>query len=133
MSRHFFFLSILKPLMLKDFSKKRVHTFILFDDAAFIFDKKSNSEFKRWLLQCRHLNLTAFCCIQSWSTIDVKLKDQISSIYLFKGFSKERLQFIYRQLNNIDVDFDEFYNVYKNLKKYSKLIIDCISGEIKIV
>ena len=124
--------SILKPLMIKNFNKKRLHTFILFDDAAFIFDKKSKSQFKRWLLQCRHLNVTAFCCLQSWTSIDNRLKEQLSSIYLFKGFSKERLQYIHRQIN-LDIDFDEFYNLYQRLKKYSKLVIDCIDGTFKIV
>ena len=124
--------SILSPLMVNDFSKKRLHTFILFDDAAFIFDKTKKSEFKKWLLQCRHLNITAFCCIQSWNSIDPRLKEQLSSVYLFRGFSKERLAYIHRQIS-LDVDFEEFYRLYQSLKKYSKLVVDCIEGSYKIV
>ena len=124
--------SILKPLLIKDFNKKRLHTFILFDDSAFIFDKTKKSPFKQWLLQCRHLNLTAFCNIQSWTSIDPRLKEQLSSIYLFKGFSRERVQYIHKQIN-LDVDFEEFWKLYQSLKKYSKLVIDCIDGSYKIV
>ena len=124
--------NILPSLHIHDFNLKRLHTFILFDDASFIFDKNTKSSFKRWLTQCRHFNITVFCCIQIWNSLDPKLKSQLSSVFLFGGFSRERLQYIYRQLP-IDLTFDEFWNMYIGLKKYQKIIIDFTNGSIKIL
>lgn len=124
--------SILDALCVDNFSRKRLHTFILFDDASFIFDKKTKSKFKSWFTQLRHFNLTVFACIQIWGSLDVQLKTQLSSVYLYKGFSRERVQYIFRQLP-IDMNFDQFYNVYMNLPKYKKLIIDTIDGYVRVV
>lgn len=124
--------SILDALCVDDFSKKRLHTFILFDDASFIFDKNSKSKFKNWICQCRHLNITAFCCIQIWGSLDPKLKSQLSGVYIFKGFSRERLRYIFNQVP-LDENFERFYSVYMNLPKYKKIIVDFQSNSYKIV
>lgn len=122
---------ILEQLYVEDFSRPRLHTLILFDDASFMFDKNSKSRFKQWLCQCRHLNITVFCLLQIWGSLDPKLKSQISSCYIFKGFGRERVQFIYRQLP-IEIKFTDFYHEYMKLKKYEKLIVDCIDNTITI-
>lgn len=124
--------NILDALCVDNFNKNRLHTFILFDDASFIFDKKTKSKFKSWFTQLRHFNCTVFACIQIWGSLDVQLKTQLSSVYLYKGFSRERLQYIYRQLP-VDMSFEQFYNMYVNLPKYKKMIIDCIDNSVKIV
>ena len=125
--------SILDALYIDDFSRKRLHTFILFDDAAFIFDKKSKSKFKRWFTEFRHWNCTAYCCIQVWGSIDPKIKNLLTSVMLFKGFSRERVQHIFRQLP-LDMKFDDFYtNYYMKLKDYQKLVIDFPTSTIKFV
>ena len=116
--------SILQALYINDFSKRRLHTFILFDDASFIFDQKTKSKFRTYLTQLRHFNTTVFACIHIWNSLDVKLKTQLSSVYLFRGFGRERLQYIYRQLP-IDMSFEQFYDIYQRLPQYKKIIIDC--------
>ena len=123
---------ILESLYVTDFKKKRLHTIIVFDDAAFIFAKNTRSEFKKWLCQLRHLNTTAFCCLQSWGQISPELKTQLSTVYLFKGFSRERLSYIHRQVPN-GLDFEQFYAHYQDLKQYQKMIIDCKKQVVKIV
>ncbi len=123
--------AILDALCIDDFDRRRLHTFILFDDASFIFDKSSKSKFKNWICQCRHLNITVFCCIQIWGSLDPKLKSQLSGVYLFKGFSRERLQYVFRQLP-LDEPFEHFYSRYMNLPKYKKIIVDFPSTTYKI-
>lgn len=123
---------ILRYLYVNDFSKKRLHTIILFDDASFIFDKKSKSKFKTYFTTLRHSNTTVFCCLQIWGSLDPSLKTQISSVYIFKGFSRERVSYIFRQIP-IDLSFDVFWNKYIKLKKYQKLIVDCQDITMKIV
>ena len=97
-----------------------------------IFDKNSKSKFKNWICQCRHLNITAFCCIQIWGSLDPKLKSQLSGVYIFKGFSRERLRYIFNQVP-LDENFERFYSVYMNLPKYKKIIVDFQSNSYKIV
>lgn len=123
---------ILDALCISDFDKKRLHTFILFDDASFIFDHKTKSKFKSWFTKLRHLNCTVFACIQIWGSLDPKIKSQLSSVYLYRGFSRERLQYIYRQLP-IDMNFDQFLQIYQNLPKYKKMVIDTLDCSIRVV
>ena len=124
--------NILDALCVSDFDKKRLHTFILFDDASFIFDHKTKSKFKSWFTKLRHLNCTVFACIQIWGSLDPKIKSQLSSVYLYRGFSRERLQYIYRQLP-IDMNFDQFLQIYQQLPKYKKMVIDTLDCSIRVV
>ena len=57
--------SILQPLCIRNFNRKRLHTFVLMDDAAFILRNERSHWFK-WICQLRHLNTTVFMCIQIW-------------------------------------------------------------------
>lgn len=121
--------SILNMLYIKDFNKDRLHTYILMDDAAFVLNKE-NESFK-WLYQLRHLNCTVGLCIQIWKNINPSFKSQITSINIFKGYSRQQLNHIYHQIA-VDVDFNEFMRIYNKLDYRNKLIIDCVEGEIKI-
>ena len=121
---------ILANLYINDFSKDRLHTFILMDDAAFVLKNENNPWFK-WLCQLRHLNTTVALCLQIWKSINPSLKSQITSINIFKGYSRKQLNFIYQQIA-VDVDFNEFMRMYNKLNTRQKLIIDCVEGQIKI-
>ena len=121
---------ILANLYINDFSKDRLHTFILMDDAAFVLKNENNPWFK-WLCQLRHLNTTVSLCLQIWKSINPSLKSQITSINIFKGYSRQQLNFIYQQIA-VDVDFNEFMRMYNKLNTRQKLIIDCVEGEIRI-
>ena len=121
---------ILANLYINDFSKDRLHTFILMDDAAFVLKNENNPWFK-WLCQLRHLNTTVALCLQIWKSINPSLKSQITSINIFKGYSRQQLNFIYQQIA-VDVDFNEFMRMYNKLNTRQKLIIDCVEGQIKI-
>ena len=127
--------SILNMLYIKDFNKERLHTYILMDDAAFVLNNKENeNEWFKWLCKLRHLNCTVGLCIQIWTSIKPSLKSQITSINIFKGYSKQQLNYIYRQIA-INVNFNEFMKMYNKLgyrNKFDKLIIDCVEGEIRI-
>lgn len=115
-------------LMINDFNKKRLHTIILMDDAAFVLKRESSPWFK-WLCQLRHLNCTVFLCIQIWKSINPSLKSQITSIYLFGGYSRQQLNYIYQQIC-LDMKFDEFYEKYTKLGKNKCLIVDMLTGSL---
>ena len=124
--------TILDELYVENFDKQRLHTFILFDDASYIFEKKSKSKFKKWLCQCRHLNITAVCIIQIWTSLDPSLKSQLASVTIGKGFSRERTMMIVRQIAT-DVTFDEFWEAYIGLKQYQKVHFDCVENTMKVL
>ena len=121
--------SILNRLYIKDFNKDRLHTFILMDDAAFVLNKEN--ECFKWLFQLRHLNCTVGLCIQLWKNINPSFKSQITSINIFKGYSRQQLNHIYQQIS-VNVDFNEFMRIYNKVDYRNKLIIDCVEGEIRI-
>ena len=122
--------SILRPLCISNFNHKRLHTFILMDDAAFVL-KNERSPWFKWLCQLRHLNVTVFMCIQIWKSINPSLKSQITSIHLFGGYSRQQVNYIYNQIC-VDMPFEEFYQVYIHLKPQTKLIIDLVDMSIRI-
>lgn len=126
---------ILDALFIKKFNKKRLHTLILLDDAAFIFDKKSKSKFKKWLTMCRHLNITVFCCIQEFSgTIERVLKSLLTSVIISPGISRDRMSIIYRQTANGIPSFDEFFKLYsKVIGPHSKLIVDNLDQTVTVL
>ena len=122
---------VLANLFVDNFKAKRLHTFILFDDAAFVIGKK-DSQLKKWICQLRHLNFTVFCCLQIFNSIDPKIKSQLSSVWIFKGFSRERLGYIYRQTPN-NLTFEEFCKMYSKLQKYQPMIVDTVDGSVEII
>ena len=118
-------------LFIQNFNIKRLHTIILMDDAAFVLKKETSPWFK-WLCQLRHLNCIVFCCIQVWKSINPTLKSQLSSIYLFGGYSRQQLNYIYQQIN-LDMKFEEFYNLYTKIRTNDKIFIDMIDNKIIIL
>lgn len=121
---------ILKYLYINDFKLKRLHTFILMDDAAFVL-KNDRSPWMKWLCQLRHLNTTVFMCIQIWKSINPSLKTQITSIHLFPGYSRQQVNYIYNQIC-VDMKFEEFYDLYVKIPQRHKLIIDLVDMSVLI-
>ena len=122
--------SILPYLYINNFKQKRLHTFILMDDAAFVL-KNDKSKWFKWLCQLRHLNTTVFMCIQIWKSINPSLKTQITSIHLFPGYSRQQVNYIYNQIC-VDMKFEEFYELYVKIPSKHKLIIDLVDMTIII-
>ena len=106
--------------MINEANKKRLHTIILMDDAAFVLKRETSPWFK-WLCQLRHLNCTVFLCIQIWKSINPSLKSQITSIYLFGGYSRQQLSiyfylilYIYHRIHQISYQ-DIFVDKYNSI------------------
>jgi hypothetical protein len=121
---------LLKSLYVSDFSRSRLHTFILLDDSAFLL-RNENSKWNKWLCQLRHLNFTVFMCLQIWKSINTSIKSQISTIHLFRGFSRQQVNYIYQQIS-LDMDFYDLWKLYLSIPKNKKIIIDLIDGTVKI-
>ena len=70
-------------------------------------------------------------CIHVWKSINPSLKTQITSIYLFPGYSRQQVNYIYNQIC-LDMKFEEFYDLYVSIPQQHKLIIDLVDVTIKI-
>lgn len=127
---------VLSTLCLEDFTNKQPQTMVFCDDAVFIFDDSKQSviakEFTKIMCRLRHLQMTFWLNVQLWKSINSKIKSQVSGVMICKGFSKQQMQYIYRQIT-VPVEFQEFFSIYMSLTGYRVLFVDCRGSEIEII
>ena len=107
-------------LQVENFERPFLHTILLFDDIS--NSKLFSSEesfFSQLLRRCRHNNLTFYLLIQGWKGIKPHIKNEITTLYIFPGFNKQQVRYIYSQSAS-SLDFDDFYQVYKDMNKTKK-------------
>ena len=123
-------------LHVENFEKKYLHTIFLFDDIS--NSKLFSSEeayFSQLLRRCRHNNVTFFLLIQGWKGIKPHIKNEITTLYLFPGFNKQQIRYIYGQSAS-NLDFEEFFELYQEVLRIKNqdsdehpiLIVQCTDG-----
>ena len=123
-------------LQVDNFEKSFLHTLILFDDIS--NSKLFSSEesfFSQLLRRCRHNNLSFYLLIQGWKGIKPHIKNEITTIYIFPGFNKQQVRYIYSQSSSY-LDFEDFYKVYQDVntnkrkhpEEHPLLIVQCTEG-----
>lgn len=90
---------ILSALYVNDLSLKHLHTAVLYDDALTLFRKKTGYLYKQ-LFENRQPKITYFLCIQEPFGIDVSLKRNLDSLWLFGGFGEQTFHSLYPQLSS---------------------------------
>ena len=118
-----------KLLFLKKLTPN-IQTMIFCDDAGWVFDKKS--PFNKYLCKLRHLQCTFWLNIQIWKSLEPMIRSLITTVYICKGFSRQQLQLIYRQLA-VSEPFESFYRKYMSLQDYQKLLVDNQDSIVKII
>ena len=113
---------ILDNLRIKDFRAKSLHTLIMYDDAMEVFKKPTSKQY-RWLLENRHFRATYILCIQDWKGISPELKANIDSVWIFGGFPRNRILYIYNQLA-CPIEKEIFCMYYSRMNKRDVLIIN---------
>ena len=127
---------LFEVLHVENFEKKFLHTIFLFDDIS--NSKLFSSEesfFSQLLRRCRHNNVSFFLLIQGWKGIKPHIKNEITTLYLFPGFNKQQIRFIYGQSAS-NLDWDEFFEKYNEVNKikntnpddHPMLIVQCTDG-----
>ena len=107
-------------LQVENFEKSFLHTIILFDDIS--NSKLFSSEesfFSQLLRRCRHNNLTFYLLIQGWKGIKPHIKNEITTLWIFPGFNKQQMRYIYSQSAS-NLDFEDFYTSNKDLGTMKK-------------
>ena len=119
-------------LHIKDFGRKWSHTLILFNDIAKSkLLKRPDGYFNQLFPICRHIQCSFFLNVQFWKSIQTEIKANITTAFIFGGFSREQFLYIIRQLP-VSVDVNDLYNVYRTLDKHGKVIINADNSKISI-
>ena len=92
---------------------------ILFEDAIGQF-QKTHTYFSKLLYKTRHLNCTVFIMVQLFTGIHHQLKSILSTITIYKKYSKTVLKMIYRQVP-IPSPYPEFEAKNMKLKNFDSL------------
>ena len=120
-------------LYLKDFSLNSLQEIILFDDSAFSkVLTKNNSIVVGMAHEARHYKFIFCFCVQGVKDIPLPLKEQTTTFFLYSGFIRQKLPTIFNQCGIKCIDYQEFKEIYNQLKEKDYLIVDCNKGTFKI-
>jgi hypothetical protein len=119
---------LFEVLKIDNFDRSYLHTLILLEDCGNSTVLKTGL-IHSLMVECRHIQTSFFITIQSWKMIDPEIKSYLGTVFVFSGFSRERLQYLIRQ-TNININLNEFMKIYNTLNKNESLIIDCVTGEV---
>ena len=112
-------------LHIQSFHRPYLHTLILTEDATNAkVIKKGDSYINDLLTRCAHTQFSFFILIHFWKALTTNIKANLSTIYIFPGYSRQQLQYMLYQMN-IPVTVKELMQEYVRLPQYGKLIIDC--------
>lgn len=107
------------------------HIFVIIEDATGLLEGR-NPTWEQWLIKLRHLKMTVWINLHDWIGISPKIREQVSCVFICKGYGKQKCGVIFRQLN-IPYESKIAYGIYSQLREYQYLKIDNIKGKIKII
>ena len=110
--------------------KYNIQTIIFCDDASWIFNK--NHPIIKHMNKTRHYQVSFWLNIHEWRAIPNEIRKLIDAVYICRGFSKEVLQHITRQISS-GMNFNKIFQLYNSLEGYEKLFIDNQDQIVKII
>ena len=124
---------LFESLHIDDFSRDHLHTLIMLEDATNSKAlRKADSYINDLLTRCAHTQFSFFILIHYWKALTTNIKANLSTIYIFGGYSRQQLQYMLYQMA-ITSSLKELFPVYNSMPRYSKLAIDCNTGDFKIM
>ena len=121
---------LLAQLNIRNFNQDYIHTIVFYDDAINIFKNKKDPLF-RLLFENRQPKITYFLAIQDPVGLDPSVKSNIDSCWLFGGFSSQKFNYIFHQLNS-PYDREELFQKYKELTSNQAIIFDYSSSGVEL-
>ena len=124
---------IMEHLFINDFTRDYLHTIILTEDAtnAKVL-RKPDSYINDLLTRCAHTQFSFFILIHYWKALTTNIKANLSTIYIFRGYSRQQLTYMLYQMN-LPVSVKELWNEYAAIPNYGKLMIDCNNCNFKVL
>ena len=118
-------------LHINDFDSRRLPTLILLEDCAKSKLLTNEKSFTNQLLtKCGHIQCSFFLAVQYWKALNSNIKANVSTIFIFAGFSRQQLAYILYQ-TNLPYSFNEIYEQYKHLTNHEKMIVDSYGGNLR--
>ena len=116
-------------LQVEDYSRAYLHTLVLLDDIANSpLLKKPTTYLNSLMTQCAHINMSFFLAVQYWIGLPTAIKSQTSMIYLFGGFNKQQVRYMFTQIA-LEDPVDVVWEKYSKLKNRDFMTIDAIAGD----
>lgn len=124
---------IFEKLFINDFNLPFLHTVIILEDATNTEAlKNQTSIFNDLMTKCRHIQCSFYVLVHYWKALSTNLKSNLSTIFIFGGYSRQQLQYITYQLN-LSLTSSELWGIYKNVNGHDKLYIDSINQTYDII
>ena len=111
--------------------ERNFHIFVIIEDATGLLEGR-NFTWEQWLIKLRHLKMTVWINLHDWVSISPKIREQVSCVFLCKGFGKTKCGVIFRQLN-LPYEAKVIYGIYCQLRDFQYLKIDNIKNKTKII
>jgi hypothetical protein len=119
-----------ETLYINDFEAPFLNTVTYFEDCAnnILFRKETNY-FPQLVAKCRHNGLIMFFATQFWKGLTTELKANATTIYVFRAYSNQQLQYILQQ-TPLRYELPKIYRVYKQLRNHECMVLDTVKGTI---
>lgn len=115
----------------KEREQDNSHVFIIFEDASFVFQKE-NQEWNNIICRLRHLRCTVWMNIHVWKSVSTTFKSQLTTAFIFKGFSREQMMWMYRQMS-VAISFPNLWGGYSMMTGRQCLKIDNIDSKCQVI
>ncbi|EAX66092.1 hypothetical protein TVAG_583790 [Trichomonas vaginalis G3] len=122
---------LFETLSISNFDREFLHSLIFLDDAVkskLITNEKSY--FNQLLTQCRHIQCSFFMAVQYFKALSTNIKSNLSTLFIFSGFSRQQLNVMLYQVN-LPMSINELYTQYQQLSEHGKIIVDLNKGSVK--
>jgi hypothetical protein len=122
-------------LALEDWHFENLYTLIMFDDISGSPLFANERSFMCQLLRrVRQPKFTIFLLIQNWKGLNPSVKNEITTIFMFKGFNQQQLQHIYSQASVLEREnFIELANGLSKISGFCCIKIDTDTGDMTLL
>lgn len=108
-----------------------LNTIILCED--FVKSKLLKSAyFTNYITQLRHKHSIVYINIQFFKSIPTDFKNNATSFYIFNGFSRQKLNYIYQQVV-FPIEFDDLWVRYSRMKNHDFVLVNTRENDIDFV
>ena len=108
-----------------------LNTIILCED--FIKSKLLKSAyFTNYITQLRHKHAIVYINVQFFKAIPTDYKNNCTSFFIFNGFSKQKMHYIYQQVV-IPLEFDDLWHQYRSMKNHDFVLVNTRENSIEFI
>lgn len=109
----------------------QLNTIILCED--FIKSKLLKSAyFTNFITQLRHKHAIVYVNVQFFKAIPTDYKNNCTSFFIFNGFSRQKMGYIYQQVM-MPLEFEDLWRQYNKMKNHDFVLVNTREGSIEFV